>query len=375
MKPVYLDCNAAPPIDDRVRAAVHTWQRTLPANPDAIVHTDGAAAAALIDKARSQIAKQLDARAHEIIFTSGATESNNLSLLGLEEIAKQTKRFHIITTNVAHSSVLGVCNHLSRLGFTHTQVPVEKDGRVDPLRLLDAVNEKTLVVSLTAVNNVTGICQPVVEIANGLKGWPAYLHIDAAQAFGRVPSMLRHQGIDLMSVSGYKIYGPKGVGALLIRNDLQLQPLMFGGGQQQGLRPGSLPVPLIGGLGLAAQLAASEWENRKTLCQQFHQALKIALAPLSPVYFNHPQYSLPHVACFAIPGVDASIAIAALKSIISISRGSACATGVSGPSHVLEAMTEDPLLLDAALRISWCHKTPQPSWERVVKVLRDLQEM
>lgn len=373
LQAAYFDCNAAPPMDPRVRDAMNQVMASTPGNAGASLHQHGMQASHLIQKAKGQIARSVDHKVNDVIFTSGATESNNLAILGLEAHGRATNKRHLLTSSIEHPSVLEVCQHLAGLGFEHETVPVNGDGRIDPDSLCAAIRRDTLLVSVMAANNVTGVCQPIAAFAQRLQERDVFFHVDAAQGFGRIDHELKHPRIDLLSLSGHKIYGPKGIGALIARENVPLKPLMFGGGQQRGLRPGTLPTPLIVGFGLAAELAIQEFQERRRACQAIRQNLVKALAPFETIYFGSSQHCLPHVLCLAIPNVEASLAIAMLRDELSISRGSACTNAQTGPAHALRQMTDDPGLLDAALRFSWCHRSKEPDWIAVTEILRSCQ--
>ena len=366
-EPIYFDCNASNPMDGRVCTAVFEWMQGIQGNPEAVLHQHGSLAMRLVEKARLQISEVIGSRKEEIIFTSGATESNNLGLLGLVSYGLARGKRHLVTSSVEHSSVWEVLKHMENMGFLCDRVGVNSHGSVDPQELLELVRPDTLLVSLMAVNNLTGARQPILEVADGLKDTDVFFHVDAAQGFGRMNEELKAPQIHLMSISGHKIYGPKGIGALMVREGTPLKPIMFGGGQQNALRPGTLPAPLIAGLGLAAELAEREKGHRGKKCAVMGERLMTALEPLNPTYFSHAQTCLPHVKCLAIPGVDANLAISVLSDQISISRGSACATSQTGPSPALLAMSEDPAILDSVLRFSWSHETKEPDWARLVR--------
>lgn len=366
--PSYFDCNASTPIDNGVRLAINHWMR-LWGNAEALVHAHGRKVGGVVEAAREKIALALSTQPQDVVFTSGATESNNLALQGMVSYGLKTGRKHIVTSCIEHASVLETLSHLEDLGFQVDRTGVDSHGVVDPDDLTALIREDTLLVSLMAANHVTGARQPVMEIAARLKDSGIFLHVDAAQGFGRMPLDCRH--IHLMSIAGHKLYGPKGVGALIVKKDTPLSPLLFGG--SGGLRPGTLPAALIGGLGMAVELAMLEGEERARQCEVMGQKLVKELEPLKPVYFSDPQFCLPHVACLAFEGIEASLAISALADHISLSRGSACATGEDGPSHVLLAMTRDPALLDGALRFSWCHETAEPDWSAIRGILHSLK--
>lgn len=372
----YLDCNATTPVDPRAKAEMLRYFDVEYGNP-ASPHDYGQRAKAAVQSARDQIATVVAARRHEIFFTSGATESNNLALLGLAEHGAACGRRHIVSTQIEHSSVLEPLAELRRRGFEVTLVPVDRGGRVDPQAVVEALRPDTLLVSVMHVNNETGVLQPVAEVAQALAGRDLWFHVDAAQGFGKDIEPLRHARIDLLSISGHKIYGPKGIGALVARRrgfDLPpLRPLQFGGGQELGLRPGTLPAPLIAGLGLAAELALAEWAPRAECCRQIGRQLRAALECLRPVVHGEPNFTLPHVLNISLPGVFADDAVEALAGVAAVSNGSACTSVCATRSHVLAAMGVADEESDRALRLSWCHRTTLENLQRMVDVLRGLQ--
>jgi cysteine desulfurase len=226
------------------------------------------------------------------------------------------------------------------------------------------------------VNNETGVIQPVGQVADLLEGHPAYLHTDAAQGFGKELAALRHPRIDLISISGHKVFAPKGVGALVTRrrngDRPPLSPLMFGGGQERGLRPGTMPVHQVAGLGLAAELAVNESEQRMQFNRRFRERALSALRPLEPVLTGDQERVVPHILNLSFPGMDAEEAMEALADVVAISNGSACTSQSLSCSHVLGAMGLDGAHATGALRLSWCHMTPEPDWRKVVAVLAGL---
>jgi cysteine desulfurase len=227
------------------------------------------------------------------------------------------------------------------------------------------------------VNNETGVMQPVTEIADVLADHPAYFHVDAAQGFGKDIKTLQNRRIDFISISGHKIYGPKGIGALITRrrgyNRSPLSPLIFGGGQERGLRPGTLPVPLIVGLGLAAELALKNHSKREKACLAFRDRALKALTPLSPLLNGEQLRVLPHVLNLSFPGLDSEAVMVALKDMVAISNGSACTSHSYQPSHVLKAMGLSVERIEGAIRMSWCHMTEEPDWRGVVKIIKSLK--
>jgi len=372
--PVYLDCAATSPIDPRVRDLVLRYLADEFGNASSRTHGFGAEARRAVEKARDQVAAVIDARRGEVIFTSGATEANNLAILGLLDHGLHTNRKHVISTAIEHSAVLGPLVALHRRRFEITTLRPTPGGWIDPQAVRTALRADTLLVSVMHVNNETGIRQPIDEIARLLGDHPSFFHVDAAQGFGKELAALRNGRIDLISISGHKIHAPKGVGALIVRRRGRdrppIAPLMHGGGQEIGLRPGTLPVPLIAGLGLAAELAAAENEQRMLHCRQFRQRMQVALAPLRPIYAGDDAQRVDYIANLAFPGIATDAAIDALRDLVAISDGSACASGNIGCSHVLAAMNVTDEQLEGALRFSWCHLTPDPDWPAIVSAIQ-----
>ncbi len=359
---MYLDCNATTPIDPRVQAEVNRCFVEEFGNAGS-PHEFGQRAKHVVHTARDRIAKVVAAKRNEIIFTSGATESNNLAILGLAEHGTATGKRHIVSTQIEHKAVLEPLAVLGSRGFDITLVAPQRNGQVSTESLISALREDTLLVSLMHVNNETGVRQPVIEVADQLRERAVYLHVDAAQGFGKDIEALCHPRIDLVSISSHKIFGPAGVGALVVRRRrdrmIPLAPLMFGGGQELGLRPGTLPVALLSGFGLAAQLAYEENEQRQTACIKLRRTILDGLTTLHPVYHGDMALALPHVLSLSIPGWDADQVIDSLAGVAAVSTGSACTSVCATSSHVLAAMNVPQPDLDGAIRISWSHATDE----------------
>ncbi len=366
--PVYLDCAATTPLDPRVRAEMLRYLDEDFGNAGSRTHELGRRARTAVEQARDRVAAVVASGRGDVVFTSGATESNNLAILGLA--AGAGGRRHIVSTAIEHHAVLEPLAELGRRGFDVTLVQPDESGAVDAGAVLAALREDTLLVSLMHVNNETGVIQPIAEIADGLHGARPYLHVDAAQSFAREIAALRHARVDLISVSAHKIGGPKGVGALVMRRRdgrrPPLQPLMFGGGQERQLRPGTLPVPLIAGLGLAAELAVTEAETREARCRAFRESLLAGLAPLDPVVNGDLRRAVPYILNLSFPGMEAETAIDAWKDLVAISNGAACTSQSYTCSHVLSAMGLPEWRKDGALRFSWCAASTEPDWSALV---------
>jgi len=368
---IYLDCNATTPIEPRVRDLVLHYMEVEYGNAGSRTHSFGAEANKAVQEARAQIASVVNADPSEVFFTSGATESNNLSILGLAEFGARTGRKHIVSTEIEHKAVLEPLEVLEARGFEVTLVAPNEGGWVGADEVLNSVRDDTLLVSVMQVNNETGVIQPIEEIAEGLNAQDAYFHVDAAQGFGKEIEPLRNSNIDLISISGHKVYAPMGVGALVARaRDFErppITPLMFGGGQERGLRPGTLPVPLVAGLGLAAEIAEQEHGRRRSRCRAFAEVLQRDLSSLNAQINGEPNRIVSHVLNISIPGLDSEAAMLAAKDQIAISNGSACTSQSYEPSHVLKAMRLLDGRIDSALRISWCHLTDASGLSLAIK--------
>jgi cysteine desulfurase len=374
---VYLDCNATTEVDPDVQAAVCRSLAEDYGNAASHTHAFGARAREAAHHARAQVADVVAARVEEVTFTSGATESNNLALLGLAPHGERCGRRHVVTTLIEHASVLEPLAVLETRGFEVTFVPPTPGGWVDPDAVAAAVRPDTLIVSMMHANNETGVVQPVAAVAEWLEGREPYLHVDAAQSFGKIVDDLRHPRIDLVSVSGHKLFAPKGVGALIVRRSSgrkpPLRPLMFGGGHERGLRPGTLPVHLVVGLGLAAETARREAGARAAACRAFRERALTALAPLGPTIHGDLSRAMPHVLNLSFPRVDSEALMVAWRGLIAVSNGAACSSRGHRGSHVLRAMGLPEDAIQGAVRLSWSHRTPALDWTAVTDAARRLR--
>jgi cysteine desulfurase len=376
-RPVYLDFNATAPIDPRVADEVLTFMSHEFGNAGSRTHNYGQIAKERVNRAREEVASVVAAKPDEIIFTSGATESNNLALLGLAAHGEATGKRHIISTQIEHKAVLEPLEVLQHQGFDVELLAPNEGGWVSSGAVAAALRPDTLLVSVMAVNNETGVIQPIEEIAAALAGHEALFHVDAAQAYGKLLAPLQQQRIDLLSLSGHKIGGPKGVGALVTRRRgykrAPLAPLMFGGGQERGLRPGTLPVALIAGLGTASALAVKEAAVRTAAAQAVKEELLAALAPLEPELNGDSERTVATTLNLSIPGVDSEAAIVALKDIVALSNGSACTSQKYEASHVLTAAGLPKERIAGALRMSWGPGTGIIPAQEISDRLRSIQ--
>lgn len=372
---LYLDMNATSPVLKEVADLVNKMFLEEYGNAGSRTHEFGADAKKAVEKARRQVAEVVDADKSEVIFTSGATESNNIAILGLKAFGESNNKKHIITTKIEHKAVLEPIEYLEKNGFEVSYLEVNETGIVDSEELVKLLRPDTMLVSIMHVNNETGTIQPINEICKALDSHETYLHIDAAQSFGKLSDDLSNKRIDLMSASGHKVYAPKGIGALIMRKrgfiKPPMQPIMFGGGQEKGLRPGTLAVPLIAGFGLACETAqknAVKWrKHAQSLKDQFIQELSKLGAQING------ENTSPFVLNFSIPGVNSEAAMVMLKGVIAVSNGSACTSSSYTPSHVLTAMMLDDKRIAGAIRASWGHVTESIPVEMIVKKLGQLK--
>lgn len=375
-RPTYLDHAATTPVDPRVADEVLTYMSYEFGNAGSRTHNYGQIAKKRVNRAREEVSAVVAATPDEVIFTSGATESDNLAILGLAQHGEATGKKHIISTMIEHKAVLEPLEALASRGFDVELLPPVEGGWVTANAVAAALRQDTLMVSVMAVNNETGVIQPIEEIASALAGHKALFHVDGAQAYGKLIKPLRDQRIDLLSVSGHKISGPKGIGALITRRrDYKrppLTPLMYGGGQERGIRPGTLPVALIAGLGTAAALALEENQQRMDAVAAIKETLVAALVPLGADLNGDPNRTIASTLNFSIPGVDSEAAIVALKDVVAISNGSACTSQSYNPSHVLVAAGLPEERIAGALRLSWGYSTSCVPVEAIAQRLRAL---
>ena len=358
---IYLDCNATTPIEPEVVENMNKYLTTDFGNEGSHTHNFGAVAKKAVQDATDHVVSLVNASRNEIIFTSGATESNNIAILGLKEFGLNNNKKHIITSAIEHKAVLEPIQELEKLGFEVDIINVDQSGRVNPKDIKDKIREDTLLISIMGVNNETGVIQPISEIIEIIQDHDCYFHVDAAQMFGKDIDTLSNKRIDLISISGHKIFGPKGIGALVTRlrnfNKPPLQPLFFGGGQQAKLRPGTLPVHLIVGLGVAAKIAKKNLKKRQEQNKKIYDQIIKLMKSLNGNLNGDEKYLLGNCINFSVPNVDAEAFMLTTKDLISVSNGSACTSSTYEPSHVIKAMTNDQDKLKGAIRISWCHLT------------------
>jgi cysteine desulfurase len=351
--PIYMDNNATTRTDPRVVAAMLPYFTEDYGNAASRNHVFGWRAEEAVDQAREQVATLVGAGAKEIIFTSGATESDNLALKGVAAMYKK-KGNHLITTVTEHKAVIDPCKRLERDGFQVTFLPVDRYGRVSAEQVAAALTDKTILVSVMAANNEIGTLQPIKEIGKLCKQRGVLFHTDAVQAAGKVPLDVEAMGIDLLSLSAHKMYGPKGIGALYVRRKdprVRLDPLIDGGGHERGMRSGTLPVPNIVGFGAAAELSRKEMESEaKRLIGLRHRLHKGITEQLDEVYLNgHPTERLPGNLNVSFAYVEGEALMMGIKDV-AVSSGSACTSASLEPSYVLKALGVGDELAHSSIR-------------------------
>ncbi len=368
MNPIYLDYNASTPVAPKVLDEMLPYLKDKFGNPSS-THPFGVACRVGIERARERMAMLLGCKASEIIFTSGATESNNMVIKGIAKAAGKGKQF--ITSRIEHPAVLEPCRHLERFGYAVTYLPVNQFGMVDPVDLEKAITPDTSLVSIMHSNNEVGTIQDIKELARIASSRGVLFHTDAAQSVGKVPIQVEDLGVDFLTVAGHKFYAPKGIGALYIKNGRKLLPLLHGAGHEHGMRPGTENAAFIVGLGAAAVIAAPILDTEgprqmrlgKRLFEGFQKAgLKVHLN-------GHPEKKLPNTWNISFEGFDAVSVMEALTGV-AVSPGAACHGDLVEPSHVLSAMGIDPSLARGTIRFSLGRETTEAEIDAVIEKLK-----
>jgi cysteine desulfurase len=339
--PIYMDNHATTPVDPRVLEAMLPFFQEKFGNAASRNHAFGWAAEEAVENARAQIAKLINATPKEIVFTSGATESNNLAIKGAAEMYRE-KGNHIITQVTEHKAVLDTCKRLEKYGYEVTYLPVEKDGRINLDDLRRAITPKTILISIMYANNEIGVIQPVAEIGKLAKEKGVLFHVDGVQAAGKVPVDVQRDNIDLLSISAHKMYGPKGVGALYVRRKnprVQLSAIIDGGGHERGMRSGTLNVPGIVGFGKAAELCQQEMVAETERLRRLRDRLKESvMSQLDETYINGSMvHRLPHNINISFAYVEGESLLMGINDV-AVSSGSACTSATLEPSYVLKAL-------------------------------------
>lgn len=356
---IYLDFNSSAPIDGRVLEFMVDIYKNKIGNADSRTHDFGDAVRAIVENARGQVAHLLGINKDEVFFTSGATESNNIVIQGLKEYGLNNGKKHIVTTSIEHKAVLESAKAMENWGFEVDFINPDLSGRVSAEAVINAVREDTLLVSVMHVNNESGIIQPIKEIGDALAEKKVLFHVDATQSFGKLVEELRTVKYTMLSMSAHKIGGPQGVGALILRKQRYKLPpvraIMYGGQQEHGIRPGTIPVALVGGLGKACEIVELEYKVNQEKCRKIKNLLIEELEDSGLNYeFNGDQkYCVSNTMNLCINGVSSEALMLSAKNYCSISNGSACNSNSYKPSYVLTAMGIPIEKIENSIRISW----------------------
>ncbi len=373
MRRVYLDHNATTPTHPEVVKAILPYFKEVFGNASS-VHQFGQQARKAIDEAREKIANFIGASPKEIVFTSGGTEANNFALKGVV-YANERKGKHIITSSMEHHAVLNPCKYLEKKGFKVTYLPVDKYGLVDPEEVRRAITKETILISIVHANNEVGTIEPVTEIGKIAKEIGIYFHTDAVQTVGKIPVNVNELNIDLLSLSGHKIYGPKGIGVLYIRKGTRIQPLIQGGHHEKNRRAGTENVPAIVGLGKAIEIAKATMEKESMRLTNLRNKLCSGIGEkIDYVRLNgHPGKRLPNTLNMSFEFVEGESMILNLDlKGIAVSTGSACTSGSLEPSHVLKAMRVDPAVAQGSIRFSLGKDNTEEDIDYVLEVLPEI---
>jgi cysteine desulfurase len=366
---IYLDNSATTRVDDIVLEAMLPCFRENFGNASS-VHIFGQEARACVEAARRSVAELLGADTREIVFTSGGTESDNTALWGVFRSGYRSGN-HIITTKIEHPAILATCKALESAGAEVSYIPVDASGRVDPKAIEAAVRETTILISVMHANNETGVIQPIEEISEISRRSGIVLHTDAVQSVGKVPTSVGELGVDMLSMSGHKIHGPKGVGALYVRKGTKMVPFMTGGSHERKRRAGTENVPAIAGLGAAARLARERLPEMQKRIGTLRDNLESqVLTKFSGTRVNGQLYRLPNITNLSFESLDGESAVIALDlEGVAVSTGSACSSGALDPSHVLMAMGLRPEVVQGSLRFSLCYHNTTEEIDRAIQIL------
>ncbi len=352
-RPIYLDCHSTTPLDPQVLEAMLPYFIEHFGNPASTTHIYGWEAESAVKQAREILAESIGASPEEIIFTSGATEANNLAIKGVAE-AYLTKGRHLITLQTEHNAILDPCAYLESLGFEVTYLPVEKDGLVNLQTLEQAIRPDTVLVSIMAANNEIGVVQSLAEIGEICRSHQVLFHTDAAQAIGKIELNVQAMKIDLMSMTGHKVYAPKGIGALYVRRKnprVIIAPQLHGGGHERGMRSGTLYTPQIVGLGKAVAIAQASLNTEQAFIQSLRDRLWHAINNLDGISLNgHPTQRLAGNLNVSVAVIDGTALLLGLQPVVAVSSGSACSSAKTTPSHVLTALGVPDTLAFASIR-------------------------
>ena len=374
----YLDFNATSPVSEETAKYMLQYLTEDFGNAGSRTHQTGSRAKKIVIESRESIAKIFDADFSELIFTSGATESNNLAIFGLKDHALSNNKNHIITSNIEHKAVLDPIKEMEKLGFKISYINPNNKGQIDVESVVNAINDKTYLISIMHANNETGVVNDINEIFSKVKDInpSIFTHSDMAQTFGKTDLDFSSKNIDMASISAHKFFGPKGIGALLVRkNDgrsLPLTPLMFGGGQEKGIRPGTLPVHLIAGMAHAAEECVKNSKQWQRNCGEIKSIAVDAFKNLDYKIYGNVENSLPNTLSISFGDIHAEALIICLKDIAEISTGSACTSASYTPSHVLTSMGLSENDATKVVRFSWGPNTNKDIWKKIANKIETL---
>ena len=373
---LYLDYNASAPLRKEVLDVMVDAYTHVIGNADSRTHSFGTTAQKFVQEKRQQIASVLNVDPTDLIFTSGSTESNNMAILGISKWAKENGKTHIITTSMEHKAILEPLRHLEQQGFTVDYVNPGSDGRVAVEDIVSRIQDKTALVSVMYVNSETGIIQPVQELGKILESKGVYFHIDATQALGKLNNEIRHTKYDMMSMTAHKIGGPQGIGAFILKRGKDfkrppIEPLMYGGPQERGYRPGTTPVALIAGFAEAVRLSEKEHDTMMAKCAAIKENFLQAIQGMDYQINGDPKYCLPTTINISFTGLDAEAAFLCLGDDFAFSNGSACNSAGHKLSYVLEAMGLDQKRRSEAIRLSW-DGSVDVDFSKFVEIIRQI---
>ena len=370
-KPVYLDYNATTPTDPDVAEAMRPYLAEYFGNPSSF-YLYGIQTKAAIENARTQVAALLECQPHEVVFTSGGTESNNFAIKGTA-FANRDRGNHIVTAQIEHPAVTQVCEYLERQGFDITYLQVDEFGLISVSDVEKAITGRTTLITIMHANNEVGTIQPIEQISRLASEKGVTFHTDAAQSAGKIPVRVGDLGVDLLSLAGHKIYAPKGIGALYIRQGLRLEKFMHGAGQEQGMRAGTENILGIVGLGKACEIAKRDLSRNASRMRDMRDALyKGLFESLANVRLNgHPERRLPNTLSFSIQGVQSDILLSKIKGRLAASAGAACHSGEVDISHVLRAMKVPEDWARGTIRLSTGKMTTESDIETAIRIIAD----
>lgn len=379
---IYLDFNSSSPIDDRVLEEMIFIYKNIIGNPDSRTHIYGDKARQIVEKAREEVASILNINKNEVIFTSGATESNNIAFSGLKEYAQHSSKKHIITSSIEHKSIIQSAKNLVKEGFEVDFINPDKSGIISIEKLKNLIRKDTLLISIMHVNNEIGTIQPVKEIGEYLYNTDILFHIDATQSFGKLVEELKDIKYNMLSMSGHKIGGPQGIGALILRKINYKSPpikgIIFGGQQEKGIRPGTVPVALVAGLGKACEIAKKEYIDYNIKCFEIKKEIIKILDNSNITYFinGEQKYCISNTINICLKGVNSEALILYIKDFCAISNGSACNSKSYEPSFVLKSMGLSLEDIECSIRISWGNRIDinvlKREFEKVINIAKSI---